>query len=54
MQTLPLGPSVELPVEPLSASGRAVKVGPLPWGPCLRSLRWISAWGHETCEGHAE
>eukprot|EP00959_Pyramimonas_sp_CCMP1952_P032463 681321-Pyramimonas_sp.AAC.1 len=42
MRTLPLEPSVELPLGPRSAvlaGGDA---------PCHWSLRWSSVWGHET------
>eukprot|EP00959_Pyramimonas_sp_CCMP1952_P241982 5058232-Pyramimonas_sp.AAC.1 len=43
MQTLPVEPSVELPMGPRNA----VLCGVDASGPCHRSLRWSSVWGNE-------
>eukprot|EP00959_Pyramimonas_sp_CCMP1952_P099921 2089174-Pyramimonas_sp.AAC.1 len=46
MRTLPLEPSVELPVGPRTAVLNCVDA----CGPCHWGLRWSSLWGHEPCE----
>ena len=54
MRTLPLEPSVELPMGPRTVWGVCPNGPEYACGPCHWSLRWGSLWGHEACEGCAE
>ena len=47
MRTLPLGPSVELPMGPRTVRGVSRNEPGDAFGPCHWGLRWSSLWGHE-------
>eukprot|EP00959_Pyramimonas_sp_CCMP1952_P398210 8343173-Pyramimonas_sp.AAC.1 len=53
MRTLPVGPSVELPLGPRSVRKVCQKGAGPPCEPCHWDPWWGSLWGHEPCEGRA-
>eukprot|EP00959_Pyramimonas_sp_CCMP1952_P258634 5406526-Pyramimonas_sp.AAC.1 len=54
MRTMPLRPSVELPMGPRNVSGVCQSGGGAACEPCRWGRRWSSLWGHAACEGCAK